>query len=177
MIFIKNYIVSLYRLGFNMLLKIPSMIILTMLEKLCLVNLFKSNNKKSRIWETKHLSTDADRRTDTIFERFIMSLCTCIFRKDERPCNVTMYYILCTMSTTRQGYVYTMYYVYYEARPRNVTMYQARPRNVTMYQARDGRRGLCSPGTSFAPLGESHERGQTQPDFRPVGRFDENSNV
>ena len=139
--------------------------------------------KKSRIRETLNLSTDADSRTDTIFERFIMSLCACIFRKDERPRNVTMYNILCTMSTRRQGYVYTMYYVNYEARPRNVTMYQARPCNVTMYQARDGRRGLCSPGTSFAPLGESHGKGTHKLTDRrtsrlldrigPVGQFDE----
>ena len=55
----------------------------------------KLMTKKSRIRETSNLSTVADSRTDTIFERFIMSLYTCIFRKDERPCKVTMYYILC----------------------------------------------------------------------------------
>ena len=29
----------------------------------------KKNTKKSRIWETKNLSTDADSRTDTILKR------------------------------------------------------------------------------------------------------------
>ena len=115
-------------LGFGCFMK-GIFLIYCLLQKYKAIYIYKAlydtilKNEKSRIRETLNLSTDADSRTDTIFLRFIMSLCTYIFRKDERPRSVTMYYILCTMSTMRQGYVYTMYYVYYKARPRNVTVY------------------------------------------------------
>ena len=39
------------------------------LEKQCLLSLGHTYLKKSRMRETKNLSTDADRRTDTILER------------------------------------------------------------------------------------------------------------
>ena len=56
----------------------------------------------------------------------------------------------------------TIYYVFSEKMRdgrRDLVMSLCTMYYVFSEKMRDGRRGLCSPGTSFAPLGESHGKG------------------
>ena len=150
--------------------------------------------KKSRIREKKNLSTDADSRTNTILEMLHEKIYNLTFppgtgtgrggSTNERPGSD---HVIWRPIVKRNMFRVMM--PRWETGPDHVLWGPIVKRNIFSGYWCHGGRWLCSPGTSFAPLGESHGEGTLPPHVhkrtdiattrknRPKGRFFENVHI